>query len=157
MGQALEGIRVLDVTPVPSALSCTQLLAWFGADVIKIEGPDKELSKELFSKLIEQCDVLVDNASGAIIRGGLSWEDIQRLNPRMIYALVTGFGLGPLENRDVDENVAHCTGDDSGTGVHLVVGILAALYQREKSGRGQRVICAMQDALAQNLMVRGWW
>jgi formyl-CoA transferase len=156
MGQALEGVRVLDMTDVASTLSCTRLLACFGADVIKLDGPDVRGSKALFSKLIEQCDVLVDNAAAAFNRGGLSWEEMQQINPRMIYALVTGLDPGPFGNGDADENVAHCTGDASGTGVHLVVGILAALYQREKSGCGQRIICAMQDALAQSPTVGGW-
>jgi formyl-CoA transferase len=98
---------------------------------------------------------------------GFPWEKIQKLNPRMIYASVKGFGPGPYEDCKVYENVAQCTGGaasttgeidrvplvtgaqigDSGTGIHLVAGILAALFQREKSGRGQRVTCAMQDAV----------
>src|SRR4029450_5315580 len=203
MGQALDGVRVLDMTHVPSGLSCTQLLAWFGADVIKVEGPGEgdptriqlrdiphvdslsftmlnsnkrditlnrntEAGKRIFAQLIEQCDVIVDSgAPGVIDPMGLSWEEIQRINPRMIYAVVTGFGPGPFEHCDVDENVAQCTRGaasttreiagvplvmgaeigDSGTGIHLVAGILAALYQREKTGRGQRVVCAMQDAV----------
>jgi formyl-CoA transferase len=203
MGQALDGVRGLDMTHVPSALSRTQLLAWFGADVIKIEDPGEgdptrtqlrdipdvdslsftmlnsnkrgitlnrntEAGKTIFSKLIEQCDVIVDSdARAATDRVRLSWDEIQRINPRIIYALVTGFGPGPFEHCDVDETVAQCTGGaasttgeidgvplvtgadigDSGTGIHLVAGVLAALYQREKSGRGQRVICAMQDAV----------
>ena len=203
MGKALEGVRILDMTHVQSGPTCTQILAWFGADVIKVERPgegdptrgqlrDKpgvdslyftmlnsnkrgitlnpktEAGKKIFTKLIEQCDVMVENfAPGAIDRMGFPWEKIQQINPRMIYASVKGFGPGPFEDCKVYENVAQCTGGaasttgeidrvplvtgaqigDSGTGIHLVAGILAALFQREKSGRGQRVTCAMQDAV----------
>src|ERR1043166_4318150 len=201
--KALEGIRVLDMTHVQSGPTCTQILAWFGADVIKIERPgegdptrgqlrDKpgvdslyftmlnsnkrgvtlnpktEAGKKIFTKLIEKCDVMVENfAPGAIDRMGFPWETIQKITPRMIYASVKGFGPGPYEDCKVYENVAQCTGGaasttgeidrfpmvtgaqigDSGTGIHLVAGILAALLHREKSGRGQRVSVAMQDAV----------
>ncbi len=203
MGKALEGVRVLDMTHVQSGPTCTQILAWFGADVIKIEKPGEgdptrgqlrdvpgadslyftmlnsnkrgmtlnpktEAGKKIFSQLIEKCDVMVENyAPGAIDRMGFPWEKIQQINPRMIYASVKGFGPGPYEDCKVYENVAQCTGGsasttgeidgfpivtgsqigDSGTGIHLVAGILAALLQREKSGRGQRVSVAMQDAV----------
>ena len=203
MEKALEGIRVLDMTHVQSGPTCTQLLAWFGADVIKIERPGEgdptrsqlrdipgvdslyftmlnsnkrsitlnpktPVGNKIFSKLIEKCDVMVENfAPGAIDRMGFPWEKIQQINPRMIYASVKGFGPGLYEDCKVYENVAQCTGGaasttgeigstplvtgaqigDSGTGIHLVAGILAALFQREKTGRGQRVSCAMQDAV----------
>ena len=201
MEKALAGIRVLDMTHVQSGPTCTQLLAWFGADVIKIERPGEgdptrsqlrdipgvdslyftmlnsnkrsitlnpktPEGKRIFAKLIEMCDVMVENfAPGAIDRMGFPWEKIQQINPRMIYASVKGFGPGPYEDCKVYENVAQCTGGaasttgelhgapmvtgaqigDSGSGIHLVAGILAALLQREKTGRGHRVTCAMQD------------
>jgi formyl-CoA transferase len=203
MGKALEGVRVLDMTHVQSGPTCTQILAWFGADVIKVERPGEgdptrgqlrdipgvdslyftmlngnkraitlnpktDAGNKIFAKLIEKCDVMVENyAPGAIDRMGFPWAKIQELNPRMIYASVKGFGPGPFEDCKVYENVAQCTGGaasttgeidrvplvtgaqigDSGTGIHLVAGILAALFQRETSGRGQRVTCAMQDAV----------
>jgi formyl-CoA transferase len=203
MGKALDGVRILDMTHVQSGPTCTQILAWFGADVIKVERPgegdptrtqlrDKagvdslyftmlnsnkrgitlnpktEAGQKIFAKLIEQCDVMVENfAPGAIDRMGFPWEKIQQINPRMIYASVKGFGPGPFEDCKVYENVAQCTGGaasttgeidrvplvtgaqigDSGTGIHLVAGILAALFQRERTGRGQRVTVAMQDAV----------
>ena len=203
MEKALEGIRVVDMTHVQSGPTCTQILAWFGADVIKIERPGEgdptrtqlrdipgvdslyftmlnsnkrsitlnpktPAGSKIFAKLIEISDVMVENfAPGAIDRMGFPWEKIQQINPRMIYASVKGFGPGPYEDCKVYENVAQCTGGaasttgeidgvplvtgaqlgDSGTGIHLVAGILAALYQREKTGRGQRVTCAMQDAV----------
>jgi formyl-CoA transferase len=124
--------------------------------------------KEIFAKLIKHCDVLVENfAPGAIDRMGFPWEKIQELNPQMIYASVKGFGPGPYADCKVYENVAQCTGGsasttgeldrfpmvtgaqigDSGTGLNLAFGITTALYHREKSGRGQRITCAMQDGV----------
>jgi formyl-CoA transferase len=201
--KALEGVRILDMTHVQSGPTCTQILAWFGADVIKIErpgvgdatrgqlrdlpdvdslyftmlnhnkrsvtlNPKTEAGNKIFARLIEECDVMVENfAPGAIDRMGFPWEKIQEINPRMIYASVKGFGPGPYADCKVYENVAQCTGGsasttgfddgppmvtgaqigDSGTGIHLVAGILAALLHREKSGKGQRVEVAMQDAV----------
>jgi len=203
MTKALEGVRILDMTHVQSGPTCTQILAWFGADVLKIERPGvgdatrgqlrdipdvdslyftmlnhnkrsltlntkSDKGKEIFTRLIEECDVMVENfAPRALDRMGFSWERIQEINPRMIYASVKGYGPGPYEDCKVYENVAQCAGGsasttgiigdvplvtgaqigDSGTGIHLVAGILAALYHRTHSGRGQRVECAMQDAV----------
>src|SRR5919202_6130813 len=203
MTKALSGIRILDFTHVQSGPTCTQLLAWFGADVIKVERPGvgditrgqlqdipnvdslyftmlnhnkrsitldtkNPKGKEVLTELIKKCDVLVENfGPGVLDRMGFPWEKIHAINPKMIVASIKGFGPGPYEDCKVYENVAQCTGGaasttgfeegpplvtgaqigDSGTGVHLAAGILAALYQREKSGRGQRVICAMQDAV----------
>lgn len=200
---ALAGIKVLDMTHVQSGPTCTQLLAWFGADVIKVErpgvgdatrgqlrdipgvdslyftmlnhnkrsvtlNPKTATGKKIFARLIEECDVMVENfAPGAIDRMGFPWETIQKLNPRMIYASVKGFGPGPYEDCKVYENVAQCTGGaasttgeidrvplvtgaqigDSGTGLHLAFGIATALFQRERTGKGQRVTCAMQDGV----------
>jgi len=201
--KALDGVKVLDMTHVQSGPTCTQLLAWLGADVIKVERPGagdatrgqlrdkpgvdslyftmlnhnkraitldtkKDRGKAIFTKLIEECDVMVENfAPGVIDRWGFPWETIQKINPRMIYASVKGFGPGPYEDCKVYENVAQCTGGaasttgeidrvplvtgaqigDSGTGLHLALGIVAALYQRNTSGKGQRITCAMQDAV----------
>jgi formyl-CoA transferase len=118
--------------------------------------------------LVKHCDVLVENfAPGVLERMGLGWERIQELNPRMIVASVKGFGPGPYEDCKVYENVAQCAGGsasttgfddgpplvtgaqigDSGTGLHLALGIVCALYQRNASGRGQRVLAAMQDGV----------
>ncbi len=124
--------------------------------------------KEVLDTLIKQCDVLVENfAPGALDRMGVTWEHIQKLNPRMIVASVKGFGPGPYEDCKVYENVAQCAGGaasttgfddgppivtgaqigDSGTGLHLALGIVAALYQRNTTGRGQKVLAPMQDAV----------
>lgn len=201
--KALEGIKILDFTHVQSGPTCTQLLAWFGADVLKVEQPGvgdatrKQLvdvpgadslyftmlnhnkrsielnaknpvGKEVLTRLIQECDVLVENmAPGALDRLGFGWERIQEINPRMILASVKGFGPGKYEDCKVYENVAQCAGGaasttgfregpplvtgaqigDSGTGLHLALGIVTALFQRERSGRGQRVLAPMQDGV----------
>jgi formyl-CoA transferase len=127
-----------------------------------------EGGKQVLEKLVKHCDVLVENfAPGALDRMGFTWERVQELNPRMILASVKGFGPGPYEECKVYENVAQCAGGsasttgfddgpplvtgaqigDSGTGLHLALGIVAALYQRNASGRGQRVLAAMQDGV----------
>jgi formyl-CoA transferase len=203
MGKALDGGKILDFTHVQSGPTCTQLLAWFGADVIKVEKtgsgditreqlrdvPDvdslyftmlnhnkrsvtldtkSEGGKQVLERLVKHCDVLVENfAPGALDRMGFTWERIQQLNPRMIVASVKGFGPGPYEECKVYENVAQCAGGsasttgfddgpplvtgaqigDSGTGLHLALGIVAALYQRNTTGRGQKVLAAMQDGV----------
>jgi len=127
-----------------------------------------ETGKEVLERLVKKCDVLVENfAPGALDRMGFSWERIQELNPRMIMASVKGFGPGPYEDCKVYENVAQCAGGsasttgfrdgpplvtgaqigDSGTGLHLALGITAALLQRANTGRGQLVQAPMQDSV----------
>ena len=201
--EALKGVKILDMTHVQSGPTCTQLLAWFGADVVKVErpgvgdatrgqlrdvpeadslyftmlnsnkrsitlNPKKPEGAKIFTQLIQECDVMVENfAPGALDRMGFSWEKIQEINPRMIYASVKGFGPGKYEECKVYENVAQCAGGsasttgalgdvpmvtgaqigDSGTGLHLALGIVTALFHREKSGKGQRVSAAMQDGV----------
>jgi len=202
-GRALDGVRVLDFTHVQSGPTCTQLLAFMGADVIKVERPGvgdvtrgqlrdvkgadslyftmlngskrsitldskHPKGKEILERLVKECDVLVENfAPGALDRMGLTFAHIHKLNPRMIVASVKGFGPGPYEDCKVYENVALCAGGsasttgfrdgpplvtgaqigDSGTGLHLALGIVTALYQRTRTGRGQKVLCAMQDGV----------
>ncbi len=203
MGKALDGVRILDFTHVQSGPTCTQLLAWFGADCIKVERPGvgditrgqlrdvpnadslyftmlnhnkrsitldakNPKGKEVLEGLVKVCDVLVENfGPGVLDRMGFTWERLQELNPRLIYASVKGFGPGPYEDCKVYENVAQCTGGaasttgfregpplvtgaqigDSGTGLHLALGIVTALYQRTMTGKGQRVQAAMQDGV----------
>ncbi|HTZ03207.1 MAG TPA: formyl-CoA transferase [Xanthobacteraceae bacterium] len=196
-------MKILDFTHVQSGPTCTQLLAYMGADVIKVERPGvgditrtqlrdvkgqdslyftmlngskrsitidskHPTGKAILDRLVKECDILVENfAPGALDRMGLTWEHIHKLNPRMIVASVKGFGPGPYEDCKVYENVAQCAGGsasttgfrdgpplvtgaqigDSGTGLHLALGIVTALYQRTRTGRGQKVLCAMQDGV----------
>jgi formyl-CoA transferase len=127
-----------------------------------------ETGKEVLTRLIKECDVLVENfAPGALDRMGFSWERVHEINPRIIMASIKGFGPGKYEDCKVYENVAQCAGGsasttgfldgpplvtgaqigDSGTGLHLCLGIVTALFHREKSGEGQRVSVAMQDSV----------
>src|ERR1700736_1201339 len=201
--KALDGIKVLDMTHVQAGPSCTQILGWLGADVIKVELPGRgditrgqlrDLpdvdslyftmlncnkrsitlntktpdGKAIFTKLLAHCDVIVENfGPGVLDRQGFTWETIHELNPRMIYASIKGFGPGRYADAKAYETVAQAMGGamsttgwedgpptstgaqigDTGTGVHTVAAILAALYQRTRTGRGQRVVCTMQDSV----------
>lgn len=203
MDKALAGIRVLDMSHVQAGPSCTQILAWLGADVIKIELPGRgditrsqlrdlpgvdslyftmlncnkrsitlnlktESGKQILRALIKTCDVMVENfGPGVLDRQGFDWERIRQINPRIIYASIKGFGPGPYLDCKAYETIAQAMGGamsttgfedgpptstgaqigDSGSGVHALAGILAALYQRTHTGRGQRVEVAMQDAV----------
>src|SRR5258708_4913018 len=203
MDKALTGVRILDFTHVQSGPTCTQLLAWFGADVIKVERPGvgditrgqlqdvpnvdslyftmlnhnkrsitldtkNPKGKQVLTALIKSCDVLVENfGRGGGDRLGFPGEKMQAINPKMIVAWIKGFGPGRCEDCKVYENVARCTGGsasptgfrdglplvtgaqigDSGTGLYLALGIVSALYQRKRTGRGQRVLTAMQDGV----------
>jgi len=204
MTKPLDGIRIIDFTHVQAGPACTQLLAWYGADVIKVERPGAgdvtrsqlrdipgadalyftmlngnkrsltldtktQEGKEVLEKMIKTSDVMVENfGPGALDRMGFSWKRIQELNPKMIMASVKGFSDGhSYEDLKVYENVAQCAGGaasttgfwdgpptvsaaalgDSNTGMHLAIGILTALMQRQKTGKGQKVSCSMQDAV----------
>jgi formyl-CoA transferase len=204
MTKPLDGIRIIDFTHVQAGPACTQLLGFYGADVIKVERPGsgdvtrsqlrdipgadalyftmlngnkRSLTldtktpegKEVLEKMIKTSDVMVENfGPGALDRMGFSWKRIQELNPKMILASVKGFSDGhSYEDLKVYENVAQCAGGaasttgfwdgpptvsaaalgDSNTGMHLAIGILTALMQRQKTGKGQKVSCSMQDAV----------
>ena len=202
-GKALDGVRILDFTHVQSGPTCTQLLAWLGADVIKVERPGvgditrgqlvdvkgadslyftmlnhnkrsitidskHPQGKRVLDELIKKCDVLVENfAPGALDRMGLTWEHIHKLNPRMIVASVKGFGPGPTRTARSTRTSRNAPAArlrppasatarrssparrsaTSGTGLHLALGIVSALYQRKRTGRGQKVLAAMQDGV----------
>ncbi len=125
--------------------------------------------KEIFTKLVETCDVMMENfGPGVLDRLGFGWDAVHEINPRIVMASIKGFGTdGPYAAFKAYENVAQAMGGamstsglfdgppvvtgaqigDSGTGVHLMAGILAALIQRERTGRGQYVECAMMDCV----------
>ena len=203
MSKALEGVRILDMTHVQAGPTCSQLMGFLGADVVKLEPPTGDVTrkqlrdvpdadslyftmlncnkrsitvnlknpmgKEVFSDLVKSCDVLMENfGPGVLDRLGFGWEAVHELNPRIVMASIKGFGTeGPYADFKAYENVAQAMGGsmsttgaldgppmvtgsqigDSGTGVHLLAGILAALLQRERTGRGQYVECAMMDCV----------
>jgi formyl-CoA transferase len=180
------------------------MLAWFGADVIKVERPNggdvtrgqlrdipdldalyftmlnsnkRSLAintktpegKEVMEKLIREADILVENfAPGAMDRMGLGWDHIHELNPRLIFGSVKGFNdASSWSDLKVYENVAQAAGGaasttgfwdgpptisgsalgDSNTGMHLLIGLLTAIIQRNATGVGQKVSVSMQDAV----------
>lgn len=202
----LQGIKVVDFTEVQSGPSCTQMLAWLGAEVIKIERPGvgdatrKELQFDpdcpsfyylqlnsdkksltldaktpdgvaILTKLIKECDIFVENLHpGAMDKLGFSWEAVHKLNPRCIYGTIKGFPESSrYKNLKAYEPVAQVTAlaasttgwydgeyniptqsgaalGDSNTGMHLLIGLLAALLQRDKTGEGSYVYQSMHNA-----------
>ncbi|MBI3245348.1 MAG: formyl-CoA transferase [Deltaproteobacteria bacterium] len=204
MSSALQGIRVIDLTNNQAGPSCAQMLAWLGADVIKVEEPGKgdiarttlsdhpgedslffltfnankrsltlnlksTAGKEAFRKLIPTADVLLENfGPGVLERLGFGYPMLARLNPRLVYASIKGFGsYGPYSEYKSYEPIAQAMGGamsvtgspdgpptftwacigDSGTGMHCTIGILAALMQRQTTGEGQQVEVSMQEAV----------
>jgi formyl-CoA transferase len=210
MTQALTGIRVIDMTHNQAGPACAQILAFLGADVIKLEEPKggdvartnmrdrtdsdslfflvlnankrsltlnlkSEDGKRLFRRVIEQSDVLLENfGPGALDRLGLGYQELSKLNPGLIYATIKGFGTyGPYSGFKSFEPIAQAMGGamsvtgfpenpptylypaigDSGTGMHMAIGILAALQQRHQTGKGQHVEVSMQDAVVNLIRV----
>src|SRR6202795_5224295 len=210
MTQALEGIRIIDMTHNQAGPACAQILAFLGAEVIKLEEPkggdvartvhaDKpdsdslffllfnankrsltlnlktEEGKRLFREVIAKSDVLLENfGPGALDRLGLGYDALAKINPRLIYATIKGFGTyGPYRDFKSYEPIAQAMGGamsitgfpenpptfvvpaigDSGTGMHMAIGILAALQQRHATGQGQHVEVSMQDAVVNLIRV----
>lgn len=207
---ALSGIRVVDLTNNQAGPSCGQMLAWLGADVIKVEEPGKgdiarhtmndrpdadslfflsfnankrsltlnlkrPRGKDVFRRLLETADVLLENfGPGVLERLGFGYPAVQSLHPRLVYASIKGFGsYGPHREYKSYEPIAQAMGGamsvtgfadapptytwasigDSGTGMHCVIGILAALVQRQATGQGQHVEVSMQDAVVNLIRV----
>jgi len=201
--EALKDVRILDMTHVQAGPTCSQLLAWMGADVIKFENPQGDATrgqlrdvpnadslyftmlncnkrsitvnmksaegKQVFVDLLKKCDIIMENfGPGVLDRFGFTWEKIHELNPRIVMGSIKGFGsTGPYADFKAYENVAQAMGGamsttgipesppyvtgaqigDSGTGLHLAIGLLAALRQRDRTGKGQYVEVAMMDGI----------
>jgi formyl-CoA transferase len=210
MSKALRGIRVVDLTNNQAGPSCGQMLAWLGADVIKVEEPAQgdvarhvlkdrpdadslfflsfngnkrsltlnlkhPRGKEVFRALLKTADVLLENfGPGVIERLGFGYPTLREINPRLVFASIKGFGsYGPYRDYKSYEPIAQAMGGamsvtgfpdgpptylwpsigDSGTGMHCVIGILAALMQRHTTGEGQQVEVSMQDAVVNLIRV----
>jgi formyl-CoA transferase len=201
--EALKGVRILDMSHVQAGPTCSQLLAWMGADVIKFENPAGDATrgqlrdvpnadslyftmlncnkrsitvnmksaegKQVFVDLLKKCDIIMENfGPGVLDRFGFTWEEIHRINPKIVMGSIKGFGSsGPYSDFKAYENVAQAMGGamsttgvpegppfvtgaqigDSGTGLHLAIGLLAALRQAERTGQGQYVEVAMMDGV----------
>src|SRR3979409_1600399 len=201
--EALKGVRILDMSHVQAGPTCSQLLAWVGADVIKFENPQGDATraqlrdvpnadslyftmlncnkrsitvnmknpdgKQVFVELLKKCDIIMENfGPGVLDCFGFTWEKIHEINPKIVMGSIKGFGSsGPYADFKAYENVAQAmvgsmsttgvpegppfvTGaqiGDSGTGLHLAIGLLAALHQRDRTGKGQYVEVAMMDGV----------
>ncbi|MBI2224760.1 MAG: CoA transferase [Betaproteobacteria bacterium] len=200
----LTGVRVLDLTQFEAGTSCTQVMAWLGADVVKVENPvggdpgrrtgattphrddpyflnynsnkrsltvnlKSPRGLEIVKDLARKADVFMENfAPGAIERLGLGYDVLSKLNPGIIYGQVKGFGEGsPYENNLAFDMIAQACGGtmsitgqpegppakpgttlgDTGTGMLMLISILASLYKRKETGQGVRLGVAMQDAM----------
>ena len=201
--EALKDVRILDMTHVQAGPTCSQLLAWMGADVIKFENPQGDATRgqlrdvpnadslyftmlncnkrsitvnmktpegaQVFTDLLKKCDIIMENfGPGVLDRFGFPWEKIHAINPRIVMGSIKGFGsTGPYADFKAYENVAQAMGGsmsttgvpegppfvtgaqigDSGTGLHLAIGLLAALHQARRTGQGQYVEVAMMDGV----------
>ena len=200
----LQGVKVVDFTQFEAGTTSTEVLAWFGAEVVKIENPGRgdpgrrlrpgkpdddpwyfhqfNVNKksitlnlkspkglEIVKEMLKKADIMAENmAPGTIERLGLDYELVKKINPRIIYCQVKGFGTGsPHEKGLAFDMIAQAAGGpisvtgepdrppvkpglsfgDTGTGMLMAATILGALHERNRTGQGRRLQVAMQDAM----------
>ncbi|MEM9781136.1 MAG: CaiB/BaiF CoA-transferase family protein [Pseudomonadota bacterium] len=197
--EALTDLLVLDLTRVRSGPTCVRQLADWGANVVKIEMPEKgegaqlggprhgpdfqnlhrnkqsltldlksEQGREVFRRLADRADVIVENFRPDVkARLGIDYDTLSRTNPRLVYASISGFGQdGPYKARPGFDQIAQGMGGlmsitgapgegpmrvgipiaDLCAGIFCAQGILVALLERAKSGRGQWVQTSLLQA-----------
>jgi crotonobetainyl-CoA:carnitine CoA-transferase CaiB-like acyl-CoA transferase len=199
--RALDGLHVLDVTQVMAGPFCAMMLADLGADVIKIEPPAGDSTRQMpgavgadspsfnavnrgkrsvvlnlkssegravFTRLARSTDILIENyRPGVMTALGLGYEALAALNPRLIYASISGYGqTGPQRTKGGFDLIAQgvsgimsITGEPGGppvkagvpltdlsAGLFALVGVLAALESRHRTGLGQQVDTSLVDA-----------
>lgn len=193
----LEDLLVLDLTSARSGPTCVRQLADWGADVVRIEPPERRAAdlgdrhgsdfqnlhrnkrsvtldlksdpdREVFFELVRSADVVVENMRPSVkSRLGIAYEELSRLNPRLVYGSISGFGQdGPGAERGGVDQIAQgigglmsVTGDhDSGpfragvpvtdltAGLYLAIGILVAVHARDRTGRGRWVRTSLLEA-----------
>ncbi len=199
--RALEGVRVLDVTQFMAGPYCSTILADLGADVIKIEPPSGDSTRQmvgasgsespsfnavnrgkrslivnlklpdgqqLFKRLAQSSDIVIENYRPGVMRAfGLGYDSLAPLNPRLIYASISGYGqTGPDRAKGGFDLIAQgvsgimsVTGEpgrppvkagipltDLGAALFAVTGVLAALHHRTATHAGQYIDTSLVEA-----------
>ena len=199
MSLPLEPYTVIDLTRARSGPTCVRQLAEMGANVIKVESREQDdftrdefdfqnlhrnkrsmtldlkhpRGIEVLKKLVAKADVLVENFRPDVKRRlGIDYEALSQVNPRLVYASISGFGQsGPYRDRPGYDQIAQGLGGlmsvtglpgqgpvrvgipiaDLTAGMFLAHGVLVALLERERSGKGQWVHTSLLEAMVRML------